>query len=434
MTGRLKISAEWERSDARLPLLRRSWARIVVRVDDTPLTRLIDLETGSYRDGVFGAAWPFASWIVSNWWSLLGEGRRFENTSIRAARVGQKSWFHRHNLMTAQEASALPNVSLYRDGTNLGCSWHSDAIPRPGHGLQFIESGFASLVPAQASEALAKFVDATLAQCAAERENPEYAAVADDWAATRLAATEAEQLIKAERAARLGLDPFDPEELTPRIDAALELLRPHQRVADDLLEIATPLHLESSVNSVLRALHEVMPHGGRGTRLSSAGGHQRGVPYDVGYRAARLLRRRLGLPTGPMPDLGKLPVRQKRLHDSLEGTGVVGLLGWEGEDYVFGLPQRPIRSERFAVARSLFFAQDHGAGFGGRLVTQALSWEQAASRSFAAELLAPAEALRTALPESVDDAEITKLADEFNVAEKVIEHQIVNHHLATMNA
>ena len=39
VTGQLHISAEWERSDARLPLLRRSWARIVVRVDDTPLTR-----------------------------------------------------------------------------------------------------------------------------------------------------------------------------------------------------------------------------------------------------------------------------------------------------------------------------------------------------------------------------------------------------------
>lgn len=404
----------------------------MVRVDDTPLTRLIDLETGSYRDGVFGAAWPFASWIVANWWSLLDEGRRFEKTSIRAARDEQKSWFHRHNLMTAQEASALPDASLYRDGDNLGCAWHADATTRESHGLRFIETGFASLTAAQASDALAKFVDATLAQCAAESDNPEYAAVADDWAATRRVATEGEQLVRAESAARLGLDPFDPEEVTPRIAAALELLRPHRQIAEDLLEIASPSALDTSVKSVLSALDEVMPHGDRAARSSSAGGH-RGAASEAGYRAARLLRGSLGLPPGPLADLGRLPVRRKHLHDSLEGTGVVGLLGWDGQDYVLGLPLRPVRSERFAVARSLFFAPARDAGFGGRLVTHALSWEQAASRSFAAELLAPAAALRAVLPRVVDDAAITKVADEFNVSERVIDHQIENHQLATLN-
>ena len=58
---------------------------------------------------------------------------------------------------------------------------------------------------------------------------------------------------------------------------------------------------------------------------------------------------------------------------------------------------------------------------------------QAQSRAFAAEFLAPAEALRRSLsdgpvePEQVDD-----LASEFCVSSYVIRHQIENHKLATI--
>jgi Zn-dependent peptidase ImmA (M78 family) len=65
-----------------------------------------------------------------------------------------------------------------------------------------------------------------------------------------------------------------------------------------------------------------------------------------------------------------------------------------------------------------------------RLVTRANDWQQAASRAFAAELLAPAEALAARLQDPVDwETAAADLAREFQVSEWVIHHQAENHGL-----
>jgi Zn-dependent peptidase ImmA (M78 family) len=64
-------------------------------------------------------------------------------------------------------------------------------------------------------------------------------------------------------------------------------------------------------------------------------------------------------------------------------------------------------------------------------LTPAHVYRQQIGRSFAAELLAPAEALAMRIRRSsVTAEEIGKYADEFSVAPQVIQHQIENHTLA----
>lgn len=430
MTTRLHLSTEWERSDARLPLLKRSWARISIGVDGVPITRLIDTETGGFRDAVYGAAWPLAAWLVTNWWTLFNEGQRTTNASIREAHAEDLRWFHRHNLISAQEASALPDLSIFRDGERVVLRWHADAATRPERGIRFIESGMAVVTPAEWTEAVARFVEATLHQCSAQAHDPECQAVREDWVQTRKLT--GVDLLVAERAARLGLDPFDADDLTPDIDTTLRELRLRPKLADDLLEIAAPDDLRRAVPEVEAALTQVMPNGARGRAHSFASpAKQAGLPFRAGYDRARKTRADLGIGNAPRLDIGQLHVSAAQL-DHLDTQGLVGVLGWAGSDYVLGMARRSPRAERFALARAAFLAPPVDAGFDGRLVTDSLSWEQAASRAFAAELLAPAAALRERLGKVADDSTVASLADEFDVAERVIEHQIENHRLAVL--
>lgn len=62
-----------------------------------------------------------------------------------------------------------------------------------------------------------------------------------------------------------------------------------------------------------------------------------------------------------------------------------------------------------------------------RLVTNAFSWDQKASRAFAAELLAPRQALIDRVSESTADPQtVRNLSREFRASTYVIERQLEN--------
>ena len=63
------------------------------------------------------------------------------------------------------------------------------------------------------------------------------------------------------------------------------------------------------------------------------------------------------------------------------------------------------------------------------LLTRAYTWDQRASRAFAAELLAPEAALRQEVHDGVPHARVEELAKKFHVSPWVIEHQIENHRI-----
>ncbi len=91
-------------------------------------------------------------------------------------------------------------------------------------------------------------------------------------------------------------------------------------------------------------------------------------------------------------------------------------------------------SRRFRLARALFFLPSADAPATLRLVTGAYTWDQRASRAFAAELLAPAAALRSLVGDNISTEQIDDLATDFNVSSSVIEHQIANHRIGWIEA
>ena len=89
------------------------------------------------------------------------------------------------------------------------------------------------------------------------------------------------------------------------------------------------------------------------------------------------------------------------------------------------------RQERFRLARALFLLH-FAATPGRRLVTSAHTWDQRASRAFAAEVLAPAAALAKHVGARISLRDIDELADEYQVSPLVVEHQIENHRLGSL--
>ena len=90
-----------------------------------------------------------------------------------------------------------------------------------------------------------------------------------------------------------------------------------------------------------------------------------------------------------------------------------------------------IEPERSRLARSLFF-RHFAAAPGRRLITAVHTWDQRASRAFAAEFLAPASALAKHIRGPVSFNDIDKLGDEYRVSPLVIEHQIDSQRLGSL--
>jgi hypothetical protein len=114
-------------------------------------------------------------------------------------------------------------------------------------------------------------------------------------------------------------------------------------------------------------------------------------------------------------------------HNHAPGQGLRAIVGRSAEEIVSAGPAPPREdSQRFLIARSLYHALVT-TGSSQRLVTDAFSWDQKASRAFAAELLAPRSALAERIsPSGADSAAIESLSREFKASTIVIEHQLEN--------
>ena len=98
---------------------------------------------------------------------------------------------------------------------------------------------------------------------------------------------------------------------------------------------------------------------------------------------------------------------------------------------VVGNAETDRSGHRFRLARSIFFRHfSRNREANRRLVTEAHTREQRASRAFAAEFLAPAAGLSQHLGGRVSSREIDELANHYGISAWVIGHQIQNHRLA----
>ncbi|NLS95812.1 MAG: hypothetical protein GXX96_27065 [Planctomycetaceae bacterium] len=442
----LSLLTEWnDAPGVKDPVLAATWARLEIRDESAGeprwLSQVIRSTTSSVGRGVYGSMFPLAEWIVENWWFLFHESCRVPELSsgrLLAGNPKQRIWIQRHNLLAAREGGALPDLTIFRDGGTLVFKW----VPDPDHDesirpVRFVGQGTALFEPVDVERSLHQFVEAVLERLVGLADDSADR-LRENWRAICRSREVESELCSW--SASLGLDPYDEKELTDDLAEVMQsrLSKLPSDLQHDLVEVAADSTLVSDLNWLEEALSGVFV----GTRTST--GTRMVMPataHQAGYDRAAHIGRQFSLPQAPIGNLPELlhehldwPVPEQQIV-TIEGTRAISALA--GRDRhnnprVVG-PSLGHWADRFRLARSVYFLTDAAGSQCPRLITRAYTWDQRASRAFAAELLAPAESLRARVGDVVSVDEVDQLAREYDVRPNLIEHQIRNRLLVEIN-
>jgi hypothetical protein len=420
-------------------LERSTWCALRISVGQRFVSRIWDKTLHSERTTLYLPAFPIAEWLVQNWWSLLHELCRSDAVPKFSVDPTQRQWTKRHCLRSADSSLMLPAFYLFHDGQSLRAEWQSDpqgSMPNmPG---EFVADGADQLDSNATRDSLAQFVNVVLDRVA-EHDDARVHEIMEHWRAIQGADGDEQEFCAL--AGRMGIDPYDREEMTDELARFLEqtTTSPDDPLVRDLTEVARPDFIARQW-SWLSTVTADLELGDNPVQSSFAIPPRGPSPPEFGYRLARLVRFAANVsPTSPLGSVESVAqdVAGRRLRvenrSPIPGRGIRAIIGRSTSDgdIVAAGPQ-PTRpdSQRFLCARSLYHAliTTHDSR---RLVTDAFSWDQKASRAFAAELLAPRQALVDRVSTSgADTCAVESLSREFNTSTIVIEKQLENAEIA----
>ena len=392
----------------------------------------VESNDGTLRRSVYGSLYPLAEWIASNWWLLKSHIRP---TAVEARYCTWKNsssqrWLEYHNFRAAGDGMAWPNLTLIPEGAMMQALWFWDRTP-VFESVRFAVNGRETIRAEEALEGLATVVESVIGRLA-ETGHPN-TRLAEEWAA--ISNADAEEAEFCRTVARLGLDPYSIEdELADEVIAVASRISPE--IAADFFDTADPAALDNAATWVQQAtaaaqvastearedlsvlFEAVIPAKNLLADLDR--------PWQAGYEMARRVRHELGILStaefdpSPWVEIGQIS------GDSygLQGIGAVsdGRCG-----AVFGSELVAPLSRRFGSARVLGRAlmESDEAAF---VLSSARGRRERAAGAFAAELLAPAEAIREMLDVigKQNDAAIEAVARYFSVSPLLVRHQYDN--------
>lgn len=432
----IKFEIEWlDAPSVRTPVLSKTWARLRISAGSSVVTSFYNSRAQSVQEGVYVSTWPLARWIIENWWFIVSE-RSIEPDPLGSTNAPGptsttthelRDWRVRHCPAYSREGMAYPFVYFVRGDDWWGVRWTSrefDAAPLMG---RFVGEGFCEVERDNLERELMDFVDATLGRLDG-LSSQEVARVRELWAAVQ--ASRRDEPTLCARLAALHLDPYGEEYGEDLLDG-LEQLPWDEHVVDDMLSGARPHTLAKDVAGVRLLSDLLVEHARTGpvTRLLDPG--RDFLPYRAGYRRAQIARRSLGLSaSAPVADLTRVmaEVTGGSPYLTVGDVDAPGIVGVVSE--ALGLAARSSPSpmdQRFLQARGLHHWNFvHFGDSGIRLLTKARDWEQAASRAFAAEFLAPAEGVAQMLDESGEWSDTSRIAEHFGVSNMVVAYQVYN--------
>lgn len=419
------------------PIERSSWSALQIRVGHRTVSRVWDGGLGCERSTLYLPAFSLVRWFVDNWWCVLHERCPFDVVPRTVNRTNQ-SWIRRHNLRSAASDLQLPALFLFHDGEELRAEWQADPVdPGSSQAVEFVGAGKASLDSVTSQEALGTFIQEVFSRLDAIGDD-DVRATHETWRAIQAAGSEEQDFCRL--AGRMGLNPYDPGEVSDELAQFLETAFPDvdAPLVRDLTEVAQPEFVAAQWSWTKEVSSQFSLEGNpRSPRLNVEPRGQ--SPPLFGYRLAQEVRQAISLP----PDVPMISVEDAatevlestfRIYDQnhIPGKAIQSLVGRSRREVVAVGPQpaHP-HMRRFLAGRSLYHALAT-IGTSHRLVTKAYSWHQKASRAFSAELLAPRVGLVTNLSGSeYDQARLNELSSFFQVSSKVIERQLENAGLAT---
>ena len=423
LADNFKLSIEWEDPcAAKGKELRATWCRLSIHVGQTPVTRVHDERAQTVREAVYCSAYPLAEWFAFNWWSLLNEPER------------PSSSVERHNLRFAREGFALPNLELFSEDSLIRAIWKPY---RPTSApVRFLDEGFALLDRNAVASEIQIFVGKVVARL--ESQGVLHTCLTDEW--TPIRETSGAEKEFCETAGALGLDPYDLEDTKADEICSIAKNLPVEMKREFFLAADSTM-LAQQAHWISKCLRELEDHETK-TKLAGKKGlyrtqGQSSTPWQSGYDLARKFRSDFdfGSPTKPL-SIGKL-CGLKNGHLPVIHVGEEHQLDAVARLATKLGPQVATSKERnsskgYLLARALceYLCSDSDEL---ALLTRISSDRQKRNRAFAAELLAPADGIRKLLSGSrIARDEVAEIAAHLNVSEWLVEHQLQNHRLATV--
>lgn len=411
---------------------------MTIRAGNRCVSTVWDKSLQLERQSLYIPALPVAAWMVRNWWFLFHETCHWESPPRTANNAAQWQWLQRHCLRTADSSLMLPALSLFHDGNGLRACWHADSpATMPNMPGNFLAEGEDRLDLAATQLALKTFIDAVFDRLTPQSHDDEVEDLRTQWQAIQNA--DADEMEFCQRAGRLGVDPYNPDEMTEDLASFLEAISDccSEPLFDDLADVSSgdaivsqwqwlkTLNQRWELRPIPQSLLGPLPD------ISES-------PPQFGYRLADIVRTGHGSHTADSLSSVEILARNALGHElqmvSHHGpwataSRIRAIVGrTEASNSILSVvpPPRRIESFRFLQARSLYHALVT-IRTSERLVTDGYTWDQKASRAFAAELLAPRQEILNAIQESVVDMEVIEnLAQQFQVSSLVIERQLEN--------
>ena len=442
----IRFRVEWQDAPGvRDTVLARTWCRLAIEAGGRLVTDVLDDRSRSLRGGIYGSVFPLSQWIVENWWFLLNESYRFPaacGSRDLARTSGDRAWIQRHSMLAARQGGVLPDLTIYRDERSVVARWMPDSEDSSHPFLRFTGSGEVTMGPDEAKRGLAELVDQVLGRLEGF-DDTEVGMLREEWTAI-LESREADREV-CEWSARLGLDPHDPDELTDnQAETIMTLVAPlEDSVRNDLLDAEQLQSLRADLEWLDQARSVAANAGGPLSPEPALSSIEGRTAHELGYTCASTVRSHLSAPDRcePIGDMEEILHRlgwaqspSRTLEPRPEGPLKVVLEQSDDGASVAVAPESDASGMRFGLARSIFLRHFSDSGCSRRLVTEAHTREQRASRAFAAEFLAPAAGLSRHIGERVSHGEIDHLAEHYEVSPSVVVHQIQNHRLAWINA
>lgn len=415
------------------PELAATWAALRIQVDDAIITRVVD-RTDTVRSRVYVPLYPLAESLVANWWFLLHE---VENP----AKTDDAAFRRRHSLVPIRDGYAFPHLQVLPSGEQVQLTWTSSW--QQWSRIEFLDEGRAWVDREEFRECCSALVQRVVQRLVSLGIEGTF--LQEEWESIQGA--DQDEAMFCKTAAGLGLDPYALDEAgrtsVINLEDALS-----QDWFEEAVAVLDPVRLDAQVASIATMFRSGESGSLSLDRLQAisplpTGAHaeqQADKPWVAGYTLARHVRHQLELDGVPLATTADLARALGEEPDAVRAVTKARNLG--AADFVDGvvtrddngLPAFAVRrghdtARRFQFCRAL--AEVLESPNSDALVTRAGTDRQRRNRAFAAEFLAPSEALRARVCSTTLDGDaVDELATEFGVSPWHITHQVQNHKIA----
>lgn len=420
MREELEFSLAPELLDEGTPEERAAFGLFTVRSRHGSLTGGFDFFVNAYRPGPLVSGYHAAEWFAWNWWRLRSEPR-----------APTPDWAFAHRMTSIGEGYVWPNLTIFSDG--LRTALISSASSRPdAKPFRYIGSP-ALIVPSSDFEAA---LDAFLPRIIGRLRDQGVPETNLDrlWRDLLAERSDPEVAKRRRLEALLGRDPEGADD-----DTVERLVAEASRLGEQSVEEVAAEAARGAEILTWDRLRELASRRGRHTsprdaaRLTVRPDTTRSADtaaWRVGADAARALREQ--------ERLGVEPVTASRLAEmagTLESTVTEPGLGDSPISFVLDsdpregsvvLRSRWVTGRRFDLARLI---GDRLMASDGALhpATRAYTYRQKAQRAFAAELLAPFEAVDDMLADDYSMERQQDVAEHFDVSPMTVDTLLKNH-------